>query len=276
MVADAVIQAGLAPDSYTKGERGVALNAKQIKSRIMIGIMKGAEVGFPPITALSTIAIINNRPTIWGDGAVALCQRDGEVEKQETSWDGKGDTLECTVKLWRRGQDEPYIGEFSMTDAKRAKLLNNPKKPTWTLYPERMLFNRARAYAIRDGFSDKLCGLHIREEIEDIPVAPAEVDSSFLDDDGGKVIEHEADTTSEKAEDEIGGEDTQRGSDALVAAPTVEEIVTAIATHKTVDDLDTYITDELIEAAFAAMDEAEQERVNQAYHDHKENLESTA
>jgi len=190
MVADAVIRAKLAPECYTK-ESGRELPDAEAKSRIMIGIMKGAEVGFPPITALSTIAIINGRPTIWGDGAVALCQRDGELADQETIWEGADMARVCTVRMWRRGQAKHYEGKFSMRDAERAKLINNPKRPTWMLYPDRMLFSRARAYAIRDGFADKLCGLHIREEIEDLPPPPPEkTDTRFLDD--GKTIEGES------------------------------------------------------------------------------------
>ena len=56
-----VVGAGLAPNSYGNDQKKMA-----------IGIMKGLEVGLPPITALEWIAVINGRPTIWGDGAISL------------------------------------------------------------------------------------------------------------------------------------------------------------------------------------------------------------
>jgi hypothetical protein len=43
----------------------------------------------------------------------------------------------------------------------------NVKKQPWILYPDRMLFNRARAFPLRDGFADALMGLSIAEEVMD-------------------------------------------------------------------------------------------------------------
>jgi hypothetical protein len=167
--------------------------------------MKGAEVGLPPITALSTIAIINNRPCIWGDGAVALIQSRNIVERWVETTEGNEQTAQamaneygeldytpsqrdfaddytavCTI--WRKGQSEPYVGRFSVRDARRAGLWTNPKKKPWFEHPKRMLQWRARAYAMRDGFSDCLMGLAIREEVEDLTPEPVVTDTSFLDD----------------------------------------------------------------------------------------------
>lgn len=176
-VANAIITAGLAPDSYKGG------SPAETASRVIVGIMKGAEVGFPPITALSTIAIINGRPCIYGDGAIALAQAHGLIDRFEHHYDGEpgGDDHKCRVAIWRTGQESPYEGEFSIGQAKRARLLGKPGP--WQMYPERMLFNRARAFALRDGFADVLCGLAIAEEVRDLPEAPKPVDTSCLDDD---------------------------------------------------------------------------------------------
>lgn len=188
-VAKAVIVAGLAPDSYKQGA------PEEVISKVMVGIMKGAEVGFPPITALSTIAIINGRPTIWGDGAVALAQAAGIVDKVEQLYEGTPgeaadpspndfrDDYAAIYRIWRKGQEQPYEGRFSVRDAKRAHLWANARRDPWIKYPKRMLMARARAFALRDGFADALSGLSIREEIEDMPAeAPRKTDTSFLDD----------------------------------------------------------------------------------------------
>ncbi|MGH6729111.1 MAG: hypothetical protein ACREBK_03065, partial [Sphingomicrobium sp.] len=61
----------------------------------------------------------------------------------------------------------PYIGRFTVRDAERAGLWMNAKRKPWVHYPKRMLFNRARAFALRDGFADALAGLSITEEVLD-------------------------------------------------------------------------------------------------------------
>lgn len=182
-IANLIRQHGLAPDSYDRDTGKIAL-----------GIMKGAEVGLAPLTALQWVAIINNRATIWGDGAIALVQASGTLEKMTEVEIGarpsEGAALEkfsddygFEVKMWRRGQSEPYVGRFTVGDAKRAKLWGHPKKAPWMLYPKRMLRMRAVGFPIRNGFADCLSGMMIREEVEDIPAAPEVKDTSFLDDD---------------------------------------------------------------------------------------------
>ena len=181
-VAGLVIKAQLAPDSY-KGD----------PSKIALGIMKGMEVGLAPLTALSVIAIINNRPTIWGDGAIALAQGSGTLDRLEESEIGTrpaegaevskfGDDYGVEVRAYRKGQSSPYIGRFTVGDAKRAKLWMNPSKAPWMLYPKRMLRQRAIGFALRNGFADCLAGMMIREEVEDFPAPPAKIETSFLDD----------------------------------------------------------------------------------------------
>src|SRR3546814_18807022 len=76
-LAQAIVHAGLAPASYENELR------QPDPQKILIGILKGAEIGLPPLTALSTICIINKRPTLWGDGAGALCQASGQAVKVE-------------------------------------------------------------------------------------------------------------------------------------------------------------------------------------------------
>jgi hypothetical protein len=198
-LAELIVKAGLCPDSYDK-------NGAPDVQKIVIGIMKGAEVGLPPITALSTIAIIRKRPCIWGDGAIALVQRTGLVAKVEQTWEGGAettngptataggeqdhtptgkdfpDTMTAVYRIWRVGQELPYEGRFSVKDAKRSHLWGNTKKVPWIEYPKRMLIARARAFALREGFADALSGLSIREEVEDLPDAPAPVSTAFLDD----------------------------------------------------------------------------------------------
>jgi hypothetical protein len=201
-VADAIMRAGLVPSSYEVKLGTQEQKERETKSRLMVGIMQGLEVGFGPITALKTIAVINNRPSIWGDGAVALAQRSGAVEwvKQTYTGEESSDDWTATYTIKRRGQPDPYVGTFSVRDAKRAHLWMNASKKPWIEYPQRMLMARARAYALRDGFADCLMGLSIAEEVQDLPEAPpAKIATDFLDDAPALNSPSESDATETEA-----------------------------------------------------------------------------
>ncbi len=194
-LADAVIAAGMVPNSYNGTDKAGT------KSKLMIGIMKGLEVGFGPITALSHICIINNRPSLYGEAAIALCERGGAVEWVTHGWDGEEgkDDWSAYYEIKRRGQELPFRATFSVKDAKRAHLWANPKRTPWIEYPQRMLLARARAFALREGFADYLMGLSIAEEAEDLPAPPPEKTSiEFL----GPAVTEPADKSIVEEEDD--------------------------------------------------------------------------
>lgn len=171
--AQMVFKSGTAPDSYDNDPQ-----------KIIIGILASMELGVPPMTGLRNIAIINKRPAIWGDLAIALCQAKGVIKSYECTFTGTEgeDDYQANVVIWRRGQDVPYEGHFSIKDAKRAGLWMNSRKDPWVKYPYRMLTNRARAFALRDGFADCLAGLAIAEEAQDLPAEPKIMDADVLAD----------------------------------------------------------------------------------------------
>jgi hypothetical protein len=55
------------------------------------------------------------------------------------------------------------VQRFGADDAKRAGLAGD----VWAKYPDRMLQNRARAFALRDQFADALMGIGMVEEYDD-------------------------------------------------------------------------------------------------------------
>ncbi|NPA64472.1 MAG: recombinase RecT [Epsilonproteobacteria bacterium] len=130
---------------------------------ILVAIEWGLEVGLKPMQALNNIAVINGRPSIWGDAALALVRSSGLLEYIDERIEG--DTAVCRIK--RKGEPET-IRTFSMEDAERAGLLKKPGP--WQQYPKRMLQMRARAWALRDVFPDVLSGIAIAEEAGDIEV----------------------------------------------------------------------------------------------------------
>jgi hypothetical protein len=144
---------------------GLAPKGMERPESIMVAIQMGAEVGMSPMQALQSIAVINNRPGIFGDAALALIRGSGELEKYSQHTSGEGDGRKSVVKVTRRGQEE-MIGEFSVADAKKAGLWG--KAGPWTQYPDRMLLFRARGFVLRDAFGDVLKGIRTTEELGDI------------------------------------------------------------------------------------------------------------
>ena len=128
----------------------------------LVAIQWGMEIGLKPMQALQNIAVINGRPSLWGDAVIALARNSPACEYIVEEDDGH--TAMCKVK--RRGEAE-QVRTFSMDDAKRAGLAG--KTGPWTQYPKRMRQMRARAFAIRDVFPDALKGLPVAEEVMDTP-----------------------------------------------------------------------------------------------------------
>ena len=158
-VARALAHSGMVPDCYS-GKPGAVLAAVQM----------GAELGLSPMASLRNIAVINGRPSVWGDAlkAVVLSQPDLEIFDEDSPSDAlKAGRGRCKIK--RRGQ-VPVEVTFSVEDAKKAGLWT--KKGPWQDYPGRMLQARARSWAIRDAYADALAGVSIREEAEDTPRGP--------------------------------------------------------------------------------------------------------
>jgi hypothetical protein len=135
----------------------------------MLAIQHGSEVGLSPMQSLQSIAVINGRPTIWGDAALALVQASPVCEYVREYTEGEGDGLVAVCEAKRRGYPAPTVVRFSMADAKRAGLAG--KSGPWSQYPGRMLTLRARGFALRNAFADALRGLITAEEAQDYPTA---------------------------------------------------------------------------------------------------------
>lgn len=132
-------------------------------SATMAAIVRGMEVGLAPMQALSSIAVINGRATLWGDAIPALVQRAGH--HIDVDYEGNGDALTAVATLTRGDTGRTVIRRFSIADAKRAGLLG--KQGPWQQYPQRMIAHRARSWAVRDGAADALMGMHVAEEVSD-------------------------------------------------------------------------------------------------------------
>ena len=130
----------------------------------LVAMMMGTELGLNPIQSLQHIAVINGKPSIYGDALLALVQSHPKFGGIEETFDDSKMTAYCTV--WRKDGTK-HTQAFSAEDAKAAGLWG--KQGPWKQYPKRMLAWRARGFAVRNQFADALAGLITVEEARDMP-----------------------------------------------------------------------------------------------------------
>jgi hypothetical protein len=155
-LADFFAKSELVPKDY-KGKPG----------NIVVAWQKGYEVGLAPQQSLETIAVINGRACIWGDGLIALIKNNPKEEWTNEWMDGSGENAIAYCETKRAGQPKTIKGSFSVAQAKIAGLWG---VNTWKKYPERMLQMRARGFCFRDAYPDVLNGLQLAEEQLDASV----------------------------------------------------------------------------------------------------------
>lgn len=147
--------------------------------KIFICVQMGAELGLAPMQSLHNIAVINGKPSLYGDAMLAICKASPLCEwvHEELQGNKKEEWVAiCTVK--RKGNKE-VVSKFSWQDAVNAKLIERAMKPNskgwvnenapWLTHPKRMLQFKARNFALRDAFPDLLNGLISQDEALDYP-----------------------------------------------------------------------------------------------------------
>ena len=140
----------------------------------MLAVQCGAEIGLAPLQALQSIAVVNGRPAVYGDAALAVVKASHVCEYVTEAIEGDGEQMVATCTAKRRGYPSATVVRFTVADAKKAGLWG--KQGPWSQYPRRMLQMRARGFALRDAFPDVLKGLVTAEEAQDYPTAePATV-----------------------------------------------------------------------------------------------------
>jgi hypothetical protein len=152
---------------------------KQAVAQATMAILMGLEIGSPPMQSLQNITVINGRCMIWGDLVPALVRGNGHKMRE---WiDGNGDAMVAHCEIIRGDTGEAIHGEFSVDDAKQARLWQTEAKikkyhdkppvdndSPWYRFPKRMLQMRARGFAARDGIADIMKGMQVREEHIDL------------------------------------------------------------------------------------------------------------
>ena len=133
---------------------------------VFVCMMWGHSLGIPTVQAMQSISVINGKPSLYGDGLLAVVASSGLLDdiREESYEEGGKLAAKCTVK--RKGRASPFVSIFTQADAEKAGLWG--KTGPWQSYPKRMLKMRARAFALRDAFPDVLSGMSSAEEQRDV------------------------------------------------------------------------------------------------------------
>jgi hypothetical protein len=153
-VAEIMAKSSLVPKDF-QGSSG----------NILIAMQWGMELGLAPLQAMQSIAVINGRPSLWGDAVIAIARSAASCEYITETVEGEGERMVATCRAKRRNQPEE-VRTFSVADAQQAGLWG--KVGPWKTNPKRMLQMRARSFALRDVFADSLRGMAVAEEQQDI------------------------------------------------------------------------------------------------------------
>ena len=163
-----LVKSGLLPSSIKTPEQA------------MVIMLKGKELGIPPMQAFSSISVVQGKPTIGAELMLGLIYK--AYPTAVIDYEVSSNTA-CVINATRPG-GKPSKFSFNMDDAKKANLLG---KSSWTQYPAAMLRARCISAMARAVFPDALMGAsytaeelgaEVTEEGEVINI-PAVLDKQF-------------------------------------------------------------------------------------------------
>jgi hypothetical protein len=144
--ADVLCKSGMLP-------RGLDTAAK-----VLVVLLKGRELGLPPLVATSQIAVIQGKPTAQSELLLALMLRAGIKHAWRTP---EGNESQEAVLWLQRPDGTEHVERFTMDEAKVAGLLG---KDAWRTYPTAMLRARCVSKAARAFCPDATMGISYTPE----------------------------------------------------------------------------------------------------------------
>ena len=144
--ADVLVKSGFLPTSINTPEKALAV------------MQKGRELGIGAMEALSSINVIQGKPSVSPQLMLALARRTGELVDLKMDATDKG----ATVTITRKGQS-PYTTSFGPTEATALGLMSkdNYKKQAGVMFQWRAL-----AQNLRVTFPDAISGLYTADEMD--------------------------------------------------------------------------------------------------------------
>lgn len=160
-----LINTGFLPSSIKTPEQFVAI------------VLKGRELGLPPMYACNHIVVIQGKPTMSAEVMLAMIFKNcpsAKIQYLEVT------NEKCVIKASRGGESSTF--SFTMDDAKAAGLTS---KENWRKYPRAMLRSRCISELARSLFPDCVAGVSYTAEelgaitdesgeVVEVPVATSE------------------------------------------------------------------------------------------------------
>lgn len=143
--ANVLVKSGFLPTAVNTPEKALAI------------MQKGKELGIPPMEALSSINVIQGKPSVSPQLMLALARRTGELIDIKMEATDKG----ATVTITRKGQS-PFTTTFGVKEATDMGLIG---KDNYKKQPAVMFQWRALAQNLRVTFPDAIGGLYLVEEM---------------------------------------------------------------------------------------------------------------
>lgn len=176
--SEMVVKTSLCPNDVLmyKDENGkmVRRTPENAAVEALVRIQMGLEVGLKPMFALRNVAVINGRPSIWGNGLRALVQSNPQCEQYSEGFTGEEGTNDfaafCTIK---RTGHEPMTMTFSKQDAITAGLWG---VNVWKKFPKDMMRGKAMSRCCQATFADALGGLMWDEDAKEIKRSEDRID----------------------------------------------------------------------------------------------------
>lgn len=133
-------------------------------------ILRGRELGLPPMLSLTNIYVVNGKPALETQLMMGLIHKSGLLQDLVIEDDGK----ECKVTMTRKGLS-PLTTTFSMDDAARISVFDGSgpqkkeskliDKTNWKSMPKLMRKYKALAECCRVLFPDVIQGVYTIEEL---------------------------------------------------------------------------------------------------------------
>lgn len=131
-------------------------------------MLKGLEIGVPPMTSIDYIDVIQGKPVLNGKGMLALVQ--GSPACEDVTIDNQYDD-KVIVTMRRKGRSEPYRVEFGKKEADKmlVKYKGNwiplSEKPNYKSQDKVMWHWRAITACTKLAFPDVIGGMYLSEEL---------------------------------------------------------------------------------------------------------------
>jgi hypothetical protein len=77
--------------------------------------------------SLQSIAVVNGRPSVYGDTALAVCKGSPVCEWVRETIEGEGEHMVAVCQAKRRGDAQPVESRFGVAEAKKAGLWGKGK-----------------------------------------------------------------------------------------------------------------------------------------------------